>query len=57
MDYPEALAWLYGTQLTGVKLGLETIHRLLDELGLAGFERQAKFLHAAGTNGKGLCAR
>lgn len=55
MNYPQALAWLYGTQLCGIKLGLEQIRRLLGELGFAG-SRQ-RFLHVAGTNGKGsLCA-
>ncbi len=57
MDYPEALAWLYGTQLTGIKLGLDNIHRLLDALGLRDFDRTTRFLHVAGTNGKGsVCA-
>ena len=56
MDYPAALAWLYATQLTGIKLGLETIARLLRELdfGTAG---GARIIHVAGTNGKGsVCA-
>ena len=55
MTYPDALAWLYATQLTGVKLGLETIHRLLDALDFD--SRAVKILHVAGTNGKGsTCA-
>jgi dihydrofolate synthase/folylpolyglutamate synthase len=54
MDYPQALAWLYGTQFTGIKLGLDTIRRLIDALGGQG---EARFLHVAGTNGKGsVCA-
>ena len=54
MNYPEALAWLYATQLTGIKLGLDTVHRLLDATG---FQTNAKILHVAGTNGKGsVCA-
>ncbi len=47
--------WLYSTQLFGIKLGLENVQRLLRELGLpmAG----QKFIHVAGTNGKGsTCA-
>ncbi len=54
MNYPDALAWLYGTQLTGIKLGLDTVRRLLDATG---FQTHAKILHVAGTNGKGsVCA-
>lgn len=57
MEYREALDWLYGTQLTGIKLGLENIRRLLGALGLEDYDRQARFLHVAGTNGKGsVCA-
>ncbi len=54
MNYPDALAWLYATQLTGIKLGLDTVRRLLDATG---FRTDAKILHVAGTNGKGsVCA-
>ena len=54
MDYRDALAWLYGTQLTGIKLGLDTVRRLLDAVD---FQTDAKVLHVAGTNGKGsVCA-
>jgi dihydrofolate synthase / folylpolyglutamate synthase len=50
-----ALDWLYGTQLFGVKLGLETTRKLLGVLGLPGPGQ--KFFHVAGTNGKGsVCA-
>ena len=56
MDYPAALAWLYATQLTGIKLGLETIGRLLRELDF-GTDGGARIIHVAGTNGKGsVCA-
>ncbi len=47
--------WLYGTQFFGIKLGLDNVQRLLRELNLpvAG----QKFIHVAGTNGKGsTCA-
>ncbi len=55
MTYPDALAWLYATQLTGIKLGLETVHRLLDALAFD--SRAVKIIHVAGTNGKGsTCA-
>jgi dihydrofolate synthase/folylpolyglutamate synthase len=54
----EALEWLYGTQLFGVKLGLEGMRRLAGALGIAlGGEAAPRFLHVAGTNGKGsTCA-
>lgn len=47
--------WLYSTQLFGIKLGLDNVHRLLRELGLPAAGQ--KFIHVAGTNGKGsTCA-
>jgi dihydrofolate synthase / folylpolyglutamate synthase len=59
--YREALAWLYSLQRFGIKLGLENIERLLDELGLASTrvspQALGKVIHVAGTNGKGsVCA-
>src|ERR1700741_2004873 len=36
MTYREALVWLYGLQRFGIKLGLENIRRLLDELSRKG---------------------
>ena len=55
MTYKEALAWLYGTQRFGIKLGLENIQRLLRELNLPGEDQ--RIIHVAGTNGKGsVCA-
>ena len=55
MTYPDALAWLYATQLTGIKLGLDNVHRLLDALAFDA--RAVKIIHVAGTNGKGsVCA-
>jgi dihydrofolate synthase/folylpolyglutamate synthase len=54
-DYQEALAWLYGTQRFGIKLGLENVQRLLRELNLPG--KDQRVIHVAGTNGKGsVCA-
>ena len=50
-DYQEALAWLYQTQRFGIKLGLESIQRLLGELELPA--QTQRFIHVAGTNGKG----
>jgi dihydrofolate synthase/folylpolyglutamate synthase len=53
--YREALAWLYGTQRFGIKLGLDNVLRLLGELKLPGKEQ--RIIHVAGTNGKGsVCA-
>jgi dihydrofolate synthase/folylpolyglutamate synthase len=53
--YREALAWLYGTQRFGIKLGLENVQRLFRELDVPGPEQ--RIIHVAGTNGKGsVCA-
>ena len=55
MKYREALAWLYGLQRFGIKLGLENIRRLIDELHID--LGRARVIHVAGTNGKGsVCA-
>jgi dihydrofolate synthase/folylpolyglutamate synthase len=67
VTYQEALAWLYSLQRFGIKLGLENIRRLIDELSRkgdlqiahGGLEAAApwKVIHVAGTNGKGsVCA-
>jgi dihydrofolate synthase / folylpolyglutamate synthase len=67
INYRKALVWLYGLQRFGIKLGLENIERLLDELcsgvcvnRLAPAAARAstfKVIHVAGTNGKGsVCA-
>lgn len=69
LSYKEALAWLYGLQRFGIKLGLENIRQLIDELdinmgsarassrayGSASPEISAapRVIHVAGTNGKG----
>ncbi len=55
MTYREALAWLFGTQRFGIKLGLENIQRLLVALRVP--EPDQRIIHVAGTNGKGsVCA-
>jgi len=55
VNYAEALAWLYGTQRFGIKLGLEDVQRLLRELNVPGQDQ--RIIHVAGTNGKGsVCA-
>lgn len=51
MQYREALAWLYGRQRFGVKLGLETVEGLLGKMGRPQDSFQA--FHVTGTNGKG----
>ena len=54
-SYKDALAWLYGTQLFGIKLGLENVRRLFAALDIPG--RDQRIIHVAGTNGKGsVCA-
>ncbi len=55
LSYTEALAWLYGLQRFGIKLGLENIRRLIAELHID--LRGSRVIHVAGTNGKGsVCA-
>jgi dihydrofolate synthase/folylpolyglutamate synthase len=55
VNYREALAWLYGLQRFGIKLGLENIQRLLTALSLP--DTKWRVIHVAGTNGKGsVCA-
>ena len=55
MSYSEAIRFLYDLQLFGMKLGLENAFRLAS---LAGHpQRRLRFIHVAGTNGKGsTCA-
>ncbi|MDF1815712.1 MAG: bifunctional folylpolyglutamate synthase/dihydrofolate synthase [Verrucomicrobiales bacterium] len=55
--YEESLEWLYGTQLFGIKLGLENVSKLIAAVGLPEKLAGRKILHVAGTNGKGsVCA-
>ena len=55
ISYKQALAWLYGLQRFGIKLGLENIRRLIAELDVD--LGNARVIHVAGTNGKGsVCA-
>jgi dihydrofolate synthase / folylpolyglutamate synthase len=55
VNYRGALAWLYGLQRFGIKLGLENIQRLIAELHID--LGRARVIHVAGTNGKGsVCA-
>ena len=58
MNHDQAIDWLYGTQLFGIKLGLDPVRRLLGEMGVP-VERTfgREIVHVAGTNGKGsVCA-
>ena len=56
MNYPEAIDWLFSTQLFGIKLGLDGPRQLLKEF-LAFPDHGVKVIHIAGTNGKGsTCA-
>jgi dihydrofolate synthase/folylpolyglutamate synthase len=52
--YTEALRWLYGLESRGIKLGLD---RIAEAAAVRGHpERSLRFVHVAGTNGKGSVA-
>ncbi len=53
MNYPESVRFLYalGNEIKTAKFGLERIRTLLEALGHP--ERACRFVHVAGTNGKG----
>jgi dihydrofolate synthase/folylpolyglutamate synthase len=54
-SYTAELAWLYGMQVFGIKLGLERTREFLETLGWR--QGEEHYLHVAGTNGKGsVCA-
>ena len=54
-DYQQAIDFLYGLQVFGTKFGLENARRLAALA--ANPERALRFIHVAGTNGKGsTCA-
>lgn len=52
----EAIAWIVGRmEKLGIKPGLQRMQMLMEKLGHP--ERRLKFIHVAGTNGKGsTCA-
>lgn len=50
----EALAWVYNLQKFGIKFGLSSTARLAASLGQP--QSHGKFVHIAGTNGKGSVA-
>jgi dihydrofolate synthase / folylpolyglutamate synthase len=55
VNYSDAIEFLYGLRRFGFKLGLETTRHLTHNLGHP--ERSLRFIHVAGTNGKGsTCA-
>lgn len=51
MNYQEAWAFLDNLQFFKIKLGLESMSRFLDSVGNP--HRELRFVHVAGTNGKG----
>ena len=51
MNYDEALKYISNTNRFGIKLGLETISKLLELLGNP--QENLNIIHVAGTNGKG----
>ena len=54
MNYQEALAYLNSVEFFGSKPGLERVGELLEKLGSP--HKGMRFIHIAGTNGKGSCA-
>ena len=54
MTYEEALTYIHSVNWQGSKLGLERTRELLEKLGNP--EKKLKFVHIAGTNGKGSTA-
>jgi dihydrofolate synthase / folylpolyglutamate synthase len=52
--YEECLRTMFGLRRFGIKLGLSTIRRILNELGNP--HRSFQSIHVAGTNGKGSIA-
>ena len=54
MTYEEALSFIHSVDWKGSKLGLERTQELLGKLQNP--EKQLKFIHIAGTNGKGSTA-
>ena len=55
MTYPEAIEFLYGLRLFGLKLGLHNTFKLAALSGNP--QERLRFIHVAGTNGKGsTCA-
>ena len=56
MNYEEALAYIASLQTRGWRLGLDRMEELVRRAGLSdflGLEGKPRFIHVAGTNGKG----
>ena len=53
MNYKEALDYIASSEHLGTKLGLDNIRELLERLGNP--QKSLRFVHVAGTNGKGSC--
>ena len=51
MNYNDAVAYIHSASKFGSKLGLANITKLLELLGNP--QKELKFIHVAGTNGKG----
>lgn len=54
MTYEKAIEYINSTEWFGSKLGLERISELMSRLGNP--QNHLKFVHIAGTNGKGSCS-
>lgn len=54
MNYQEALQYIHSVEWRGSRLGLERTYELLDRLGNP--QKDLRFVHVAGTNGKGSTA-
>lgn len=54
MNFEKAMEYIHGTLKFGSKLGLDSISRLLDLMGDP--HKKLKYVHVAGTNGKGSTA-
>ena len=55
MNYQQAVSWLNGSQRFGMKLSLDRIISILDQLNNP--EKKINVIHVAGTNGKGSVCR
>ena len=53
-DLAQATAWVFDLQKFGIKFGLSSTLSLLDRLGLS--YQEGRYIHIAGTNGKGSVA-
>ena len=51
MDYEQALEWVHSLPRLAAHPGVENTRRLLEKLGNP--EKSLRFVHVAGTNGKG----